>query len=49
MDKLYITCPHCGKKLLRIDKDSQFKNIYVWCKICKKEIKLNKEPLSQDK
>lgn len=40
MDKTYIQCPVCGKKLFRIDKDSSFKNIYIWCKDCRKEIKI---------
>ena len=44
----YEVCPYCGKKLFRIIKTSQYKNIFVWCKNCKKEIEINKiEPLSQ--
>ena len=46
MDKLYVNCPKCGKKLFRIDEKSIYKNIYVWCKTCHKEI-IIKEPLSQ--
>lgn len=38
MDKKYVFCPYCGKKLFRIDKDSIYNNIYVWCKTCRKEI-----------
>lgn len=46
MDKIYIHCPICGKKLFRIDNTSTYVNIYMWCKHCKKEIKLS-EPQSQ--
>lgn len=38
MDKKYVFCPNCGKKLFRIGKDSVYNNIYVWCKTCRKEI-----------
>lgn len=48
MDKMYINCPICGKKLFRIDKTSVYKNIYIWCKHCKKEINIS-EPESQSK
>ena len=43
MDKRYVVCPVCGKKLFRIDDKSKYDNIYVWCKTCRKEI-LIKEP-----
>lgn len=46
MDKIYVCCPHCGKKLFRIEKDSKFKNIYIWCKKCNKEIKVT-EPRAE--
>lgn len=46
MEKKYITCPECGKKLFRIDADSKFINIYLWCKKCCKEVKIS-EPKSQ--
>lgn len=45
MNKVWICCPDCGKKLFKIDKTSSCKNIYIWCKSCKKEI-LVKEPES---
>lgn len=41
-EKTYVRCPVCGKKLFRIEKDSKYNQIYVWCKTCKKEIKCNK-------
>lgn len=43
----YVFCPECRKKLFRVVKESQYKKIFVWCKNCKKEIEINKEPLSQ--
>lgn len=45
MNKVWICCPDCGKKLFKIDKTSSCKNIYIWCKSCKKEIVV-KEPKS---
>lgn len=41
-EKIYIKCPFCGKKLFRIEINSKFKNIYLWCKNCKREIKCDK-------
>lgn len=41
-EKRYALCPHCGKKLFRVTNESSYKNIYVWCKNCKKEIKVDK-------
>lgn len=46
MDKEYVYCPHCGKKLFRIEDNSHYKNLYIWCKKCNKEIKVN-EPKSR--
>lgn len=47
-DKRYESCPVCGKKLFRINDLSKYENIFVWCKNCKKEIKVSKrEPKSQ--
>lgn len=42
----YIICPCCKKqKLFRINKNSEFNEIYIWCKFCKKEICLkSREP-----
>ena len=45
MNKFYVCCPICGKKLFKIDQKSVCKNIYLWCKQCRKEIEI-KEPLS---
>lgn len=46
MSKVWICCPNCGKKLFKIDDTSIVKNLYIWCKTCKKEI-LIKEPKSR--
>lgn len=44
----YVLCPKCKKKLFRIENDSDYRHIYMWCKNCKKEIECNKrEPKSQ--
>lgn len=42
-EKVYMVCPHCRKKMFRVDKTSEYKKIYLWCKNCKKEIEFNKE------
>ena len=36
--KLWYCCPICGKKLCRIDLESEAKNIYILCKHCRREI-----------
>lgn len=38
----YEVCPICGKKLFRIIDTSDYKDIFVWCKNCKNEIKVDK-------
>lgn len=48
MEKKWVCCPHCNKKLFKIDEKSKYDNIYVWCKNCKKEL-IIKEPKSQSK
>lgn len=42
----YVICPCCKKqKLFRIESESVFDKIYIWCKYCKKEICLkSREP-----
>lgn len=42
MNNEYIVCPKCGKKLCRIEKNGVIKNVYIWCKNCKKEILVNR-------
>lgn len=41
-EKIYVNCPHCGKKLFKIIKESTYKKIFIWCKTCKREIEMNK-------
>lgn len=48
MEYKFVLCPNCGKKLFKVTLNSKYKDIYIWCKNCKKEI-LIKEPLSQGK
>lgn len=47
-EKKYVSCPKCGKKLFRIDENSIYNNIFLWCKKCCEEIKIN-EPKSRTK
>lgn len=44
MNKVWICCPKCGKKLFKIDEKFTKQTIYIWCKTCKKEIMI--EPKS---
>lgn len=48
-EKQYVLCPKCGKKLFRIEKDSIYNNIFLWCKKCCKEINIKREPQSHTK
>nr|DAL09091.1 MAG TPA_asm: zinc-ribbon domain protein [Bacteriophage sp.] len=41
-DKTYVCCPYCGKRLFRINKDSVYIKVFLWCKYCKKEIEFTK-------
>lgn len=38
----YVLCPYCGKKLFKINHESMYMKIFVWCKTCKKEIEVTK-------
>ena len=40
MDKFYH-CPECGKKLFRVDENTKVENLYIKCRGCHKEIKVN--------
>lgn len=44
---LYVNCPICGKKLFKVTCNSSYQQIFIWCKLCKKEIEFNKEPKSR--
>lgn len=46
-EKVDIKCPHCGKLLAKKKKNIIVQSIYLYCKVCKKEIEY-KEPKSQD-
>ena len=45
-ERRYVLCPHCGKKLFRIIGTSVYIDVFVWCKTCKKEIKVTKKTLN---
>lgn len=47
MLKVDIKCPECGKLLARKHNGTNIPLIYLYCKVCKKEIEY-KEPKSQD-
>lgn len=47
MLKVDIKCPECGKLLARKHNGTSIPLIYLYCKVCKKEIEY-KEPKSQD-
>ena len=39
-----VKCPHCGKWLLTADINAKGA-IYIWCRYCRKEIKIILESL----
>ena len=43
--RMYEICPNCGKKLFRIIETSDYTDIFIWCKTCKKEIKFIKRAI----
>ena len=45
--KRKIRCPKCGKWLFSIEMINANCTIYIWCRQCKKEMKIKLEPLSQ--
>lgn len=38
---MWMSCPECGKRLIRVDKCTEFCNLPMFCKRCKKEFMLN--------
>jgi len=36
----WYICPHCGRKLARVEKAAISKGIYVFCKHCKLEVEV---------
>ena len=38
----FILCPDCKKKLMRVSDDTVMRNVVVYCKRCRKEIKILK-------
>lgn len=39
--KPWILCPECGKRLIRLNPNTRFCNLPVFCKRCKKEYIMN--------
>lgn len=39
--KEFYTCPHCGKKLVRVGKIAICKGIYILCRKCGKEVEIS--------
>ncbi len=37
----WLACPVCGKKLLRLEPDTEARNLPVYCKSCHREIIVN--------
>lgn len=37
----WFACPACGKKLLRLESDTEARNLPVYCKSCHREIIVN--------
>lgn len=49
MSNEFFKCPHCHKKLFKLNEDYVVKNIEIKCGRCKEIIKINKEPKSLSK
>jgi DNA-directed RNA polymerase subunit M/transcription elongation factor TFIIS len=45
--KINILCPNCSKMIAKKDDTASLQGLYLWCKNCRKEIKID-EPLSHD-
>lgn len=38
--KIWISCPHCGKKLAMVEENTKVEKVYVKCTRCKNEIEI---------
>ena len=36
----FILCPDCKKKLMKVSEDTVMRNVLLYCKRCRKEIKI---------
>ena len=36
----FILCPDCKKKLVKVSEDTVMRNVVLYCKRCRKEIKV---------
>lgn len=43
-----ILCPQCGKILCKIEQEGKLEKVYLYCKKCKQEIYIDKEPKSHN-
>lgn len=43
-DDEFFKCPHCHKKMFKLNEGYLIKNIEIKCGRCKKIIKINMEP-----
>lgn len=41
LERKWITCPECGTKLAIADNTTSCKNLYIKCRTCKNEIKID--------
>lgn len=41
-----VRCPVCGKLLAKKDKDEKIYGIYLYCKVCKKEINIDERDVN---
>lgn len=46
--KVEIKCPNCGKLLAKKEEGIYINGIYLYCKLCKKEIEYKEEPNCKD-
>ena len=38
--RLWIECPHCGKKLAMVEAQSKVEKVFIKCTRCKNEIEI---------
>lgn len=34
----WVICPQCGKKILKVNEDTSFHNLLIFCRKCKYEV-----------
>lgn len=38
--RIWVECPHCGKRLAMVEKDSKVQKVFIKCNRCKNEIEI---------